>query len=805
MESLGVIDRLPPRPSSSAGIQTLGVPAFFLHTTDDQIPDCPNSSSGSLSPGFRQPMEHLDACEYPWMPSKQTYSCDPSPRRLKFRRKLGRRDMDVDIDNNWSPKPPQRSSSMISTTAASIGHHQDHDSSWNVTIQRPESPFFFIDDTCSDEEYMSACNSRLSRRDSDESRTTAATSCFIPSLDSCSTSNINPNMTNMGTDISFPAVEAAPFPTAEDYHDAEQGDDHEHVGDVGGEDMSDSFHTPEEEVALAELENLANPDRARNLNEARERARARRQRIVSMMPTPLHSPTKIDAVEGISSVDASFRTADESTTAPEIIKVSPSLSTIPIYGHTVPLPPCANGSFAAVGGRRTGSLERSRFYAQAYAELRMIDSGLQSFWMKKYELGNNHGGNAVAMPPPRLTTRVRRRPVHLARKPVASIEPDVMDLDSNNQSPVKEPLADDQTPNTTDAGVAPTASSPLGSDSDALSNTDSSSADESVSGSPSFATPALSASSSSSSEDSMPTEDCDKDMEDITAAEEEDEEEEERMETITPTSPESTPTQTPLSTASPPPSRSSSRASQVRNFMSIPLSLPPFIKDATTGFKRTSSSPSPALGVPLSPSRSRVSTPTMMTTAPETPPMSGATTPRRKKVGVGKLNIGSPIPIQQQAEVGSPGSPSYFKYAGAAAGNNNSGMGLCASPYQLDAVLSTASMPTTPTKGDAAAAAAVGGGTSPAVDGKRQKMRNLLLGGRTANADVPSAHQEGSITTPALGSGLRLPSFGGHGGGKNDAGPNSNRASVGLGLGSPSPSSRFGSAFSKRQSAVPSA
>ncbi|KAE8213554.1 hypothetical protein CF327_g2954 [Tilletia walkeri] len=830
---------------SSAESSSLPRPALELRSytapTGDRVLHRPLSSSSSRSNDVTQHLEQSDACTNTRMSSTSLQygsgsSNAATPRRLKFRRKMERSVSSVDQvggRGSWEPKPPVRSSSMASTTAGSIGHHQDHDqdqnhnfptyhSMTNIPMSSPVSASFFIDDACSEEGYMSACSYNTSRRDSDESRTSAATSVNLHSRNSTNSTKVN----KMEVESSVPIVAGTqPFPTQED-RVAEQEDNNEDV------EEADSFHTPDEEEALAELESLSNPDRAKSLTEARARAKARRQRIASMSSKPAGFQNSADSIDDLqeilatprarhhSTVDATTETTDEPATS-TVVKVAPSLTwshaqfdqynklaqpAIPIYGHTVPLPVWAKGSSAAIGGnaaRRMGSLDRSNFYAQAYAELRAMDSGLHSFWMKQYEFGGKHGGSnsavqefsAAVMAPIEMAAELPRKSGVLSRKPIASIDFSSMGSGRSARSGLSQGgngsargnqiFEDGYAPRITAAGMLPLPTPPIDvlmtHENDALSNTDSSSADESsVSASSSFATALLSVSSSSSA-GSMPAIDSDKDMFAEEEEEEEAKEEEEHMETITYASQESTPTRAPLPPRSP--SRSSSRASQVRSLISIP------------NFIRRSSASSPSLPPP-SPSHSRAPTPTMMTMAPATPPMgssSGATTPRRKKMGAAKLSIGAPMPYeQQQPEWPTPlGSPSYFTDSLMTSKSTDTGYTSGVGYTKHDGLLSVSSGTSTPIKDEAGRS----GGKSPNLDSKRKKMRNLLRGNRPVTSDgIGSGPQQSEGSS---GNGLRFPGFGGSASSRGDT---NNRASIGLGLGSPT--GRFGSAFSKRQSHI---
>ncbi|KAK0551827.1 hypothetical protein OC845_002012 [Tilletia horrida] len=220
-------------------------------------------------------------------------------------------------------------------------------------------------------------------------------------------------------------------------------------------------HSPDEEAALAALEDLVNPDRAKSLVEARQRAKARRQRIASMTVNPVDVVPEI-APQHTSAAPAALPEVSRSSSSRS--KLPPSLTWslssmsnsplltptessrhhqhsaslpgpssgyfpepssyhefgVPIYGHNVPLPPCllpgairepakrrkigggtpsvssplnpafsdvlSDGGISSPGFRKASSLERSKSYAKAYAEIRALDSGLQSVWMSRHDI-----------------------------------------------------------------------------------------------------------------------------------------------------------------------------------------------------------------------------------------------------------------------------------------------------------------------------------------------------------------------------------------------------------------------------------
>ncbi|KAK0533885.1 hypothetical protein OC835_002868 [Tilletia horrida] len=648
----------------------------------------------------------------------------------------------------------------------------------------PTSSNTLLEDGSEVEEYMSASSFDISRVEVIELPASVATS---------SHHTITAEPEEMEASETLATSES----TQDSFHDAV-------TGTLIQEGEADNIYTPDEEAALTALEDLANPDRARSLTEARRRAQARRQRLSgfgsgttvdsSLATLPARSNTAPMVTVALSpntpvpSRGAQFQDDAEPLPTPALIKVAPSLSWslssvsdtplstpaetrqsaefrkagLPIYGHTVPLPACAVSTFGAgLGGgigKRTASasLERGRFYAQAYAELKAMDSGLHSLWMKQYKGHEQVRLMELSPPSPPPSARTTRGLKFSPRKAVAALDINAANRPLSPSRPTWSARAKSFLDSNARSTVAPLPTPPLEpiSDSASSSNTDTvSTPDTTPNISPAFATIEL-----------PETGDDDKR-----------EEEEEDVETLeadvsaTPTrgryaarsqpALSQQPSREALNPSPSPSSRPSSRASQVRQLISLPLSLSPF-KDGgghghgqggglgMSGIKR--------LAAPISPR--------------------GTISGGGRRVVTGPIS--SPVSLQ-------PPSPSPGTERSRSAGPSPLASPALCQDLEKESLYSNAAdalalhMPT-PSPG------AEGTGTGTNGMGKRRKMRDFLRGaGRpmTADGSPESPGHGGGFRFAVLGSGAPSPTGTGPNAGASQTGSTGRARGLGLGLG----------------------
>ncbi|KAL9933112.1 hypothetical protein V8E36_007830 [Tilletia maclaganii] len=470
---------LPQRPSSSAGLSSPS--ARLLSATADDAPARKRSCTVATD------LEHDQAQDLiSHRVSRRGTSTTSSSKARRARRHKGNH-----LQKDWIPTPPARSSSIASTTHGSIGHCSNHDdddddashldgdedeaevqrrlnaaifayksqpliyapprlaslplessdnfaqtsSSSNTTVALHHEPGSDVED------FISAHDSSFSsRRNSDDMLTSADTS-VSPSLFAPATLH--------KADVE--ELDLASVPLTVVYAEPEQ----------------ENSRTAADEAALAALEDMVNPDRAKSLTEARQRAQARRQRLVSLKPAaPISelSPLVSTAADEQSTASpsqgflnaalslAGLRKTDSpdssATATPVIHKIAPSLSwsvasmlDSPPVGTPMdrslssfmgfPAPP--SSSFDVASGTGTGtnrlpkvghasfppsnpasssSLERSRWYAQACAEIFATDSGLHSLWMCHHDRGMTRSRRQIPQQQPQQEqTPTRVKPV----------------------------------------------------------------------------------------------------------------------------------------------------------------------------------------------------------------------------------------------------------------------------------------------------------------------------------------------------------------------------------------------------------